>query len=96
MPGASCPACVDFFRQGDTPLHKAAWKNHVETCQVLVELGADPLIHNEDGDRALDVATSLECKGLLSAATLPEEFVGLDADDLGDDGEYSPPASDSD
>jgi ankyrin repeat protein len=43
-----------------TPLHYAAWKNNVESLQLLIKYGANVNQSDEDGNTALMWATSEE------------------------------------
>ena len=43
---------------GNTPLHLAAWKGHIDVLHLLVENGADLEAQNNDGERALHSAAN--------------------------------------
>jgi hypothetical protein len=51
---------------GDTPLHRAAWKNHAPTCALLLKLGAQRDVKNNDGKTPLDLARTLDVKQLVA------------------------------
>lgn len=46
--------CTDLC--GNTPLHLASYKGHVEAVDLLLAYGANTMIHNEDGLTPLDIA----------------------------------------
>eukprot|EP00003_Mantamonas_plastica_P023919 TRINITY_DN4384_c0_g1_i2.p1 TRINITY_DN4384_c0_g1~~TRINITY_DN4384_c0_g1_i2.p1 ORF type:complete len:114 (-),score=35.76 TRINITY_DN4384_c0_g1_i2:46-387(-) len=43
--------------RGETALHIASKGNHTKVVRALIEAGASPLIKDEDGNTAYDVAT---------------------------------------
>jgi len=43
-------------RNGWTALHFASANGHADTCQALLEYGADPTIESHDGKTAADLA----------------------------------------
>jgi ankyrin repeat protein len=45
-------------QDGDTPLHEAAYRNHLIALKYLMEGGADPTIENDKGETPLDIAMS--------------------------------------
>lgn len=49
----------------DTPLHKAAWKNQPEACQMLLDWGADRYARNADGDTPVRLAADNEASYVL-------------------------------
>lgn len=51
--GANINAIGDL---GNTPLHQAAMRGTVDSVKVLLELNANPLIKNEFGQTAEDIA----------------------------------------
>lgn len=51
--GANINAIGDL---GNTPLHQAAMRGALDSVKVLLELNANPLIKNEFGQTAADVA----------------------------------------
>jgi len=53
---------------GDTPLHKAAWKNRTDAAAALVKHGAHPsrTARNKDGKRPLDLARELDTKKIVA------------------------------
>eukprot|EP01133_Synstelium_polycarpum_P007876 gene7876-9246_t len=52
--------------QNETPIHKAAWKNHVDTIRPLVETGKiDLTIKNKDGNTPLQMAKDENARRLL-------------------------------
>ncbi|KAF2073327.1 hypothetical protein CYY_005345 [Polysphondylium violaceum] len=53
-------------RDQETPLHKAAFKDHLEAIRVLVNVGkADVSLKNKNGETALQLAKDVECRKLL-------------------------------
>eukprot|EP01114_Cavostelium_apophysatum_P007481 TRINITY_DN1958_c0_g1_i1.p1 TRINITY_DN1958_c0_g1~~TRINITY_DN1958_c0_g1_i1.p1 ORF type:complete len:170 (-),score=35.02 TRINITY_DN1958_c0_g1_i1:35-544(-) len=72
---------------GDTALHRAAWKQHPEVCELLLQQGAQPSISikNAEGKTPLDLARNMDVKRLVSP---PQDF--------GDDEEFDQEDEDSD
>ena len=55
-----------------TPLMRAAFNGRTKICEMLLALGADPSLKNEDGETALDKARERiqpECAALLQPVT---------------------------
>jgi ankyrin repeat protein len=54
--------------QGDTPLHRAAWKGGEKVCALLVEHGAGPSreVENKDGKKPVDLARTLEVRKVVA------------------------------
>ena len=63
--GANVGAVNDV---GDTPLHLAAWKNHLACAEILVSNNADKNAVNKDGRTCAQLARSAELKKLLPGA----------------------------
>lgn len=53
---------------GETALHKAAARDHLDIVELLIQRGADVNAEECDGNTPLSVAKSLECVELLLAA----------------------------
>jgi ankyrin repeat protein len=55
-------------QHGDTPLHKAAWKNYPAICDILIKHGASSCrgIKNQDGKTPLDLARTFEVQRLVA------------------------------
>ncbi|ACE05669.1 hypothetical protein Aasi_0225 [Candidatus Amoebophilus asiaticus 5a2] len=51
--------------EGNTPLHNAAWRGHLNVVHALVNARAKKDIHNNKGQIPLDLATSEEVKNAL-------------------------------
>jgi len=65
---------------GDTPLHYATREGQREVVRYLVmECGADPLIKNEDGETAIDLALALNETAVLSVFQAYHEVVNAAA-----------------
>ncbi|KAK1793872.1 hypothetical protein P4O66_010697 [Electrophorus voltai] len=54
-----------------TPLHEAAQKGRTQLCALLLAHGADPTIHNQEGQSPLDLVTADDVRALLTAAMPP-------------------------
>ena len=66
-----CDNCINQTDiNGYTPLALAAKNNSFDICQILCESGANPLIPNNDGLLAQDLATEIKLKSYLSIFTL--------------------------
>ncbi|EFO22164.1 variant SH3 domain-containing protein [Loa loa] len=50
---------------GDTALHAAAWKGHLECVRILLEHGASTIIHNNDRKLPVDLASDPETRALI-------------------------------
>ncbi|CAL8079146.1 unnamed protein product [Calicophoron daubneyi] len=55
---------------GYTPLHEAAQKGRTQLCALLLAHGADPMIHNQENQIPLDLASADDVKSLLLDAML--------------------------
>jgi ankyrin repeat protein len=60
-------------------LHKAAWKDHQTTAELLIEAACDLNILNKQKKRAVDIATGTKTKSFL------ESFDGEENKDEGED-----------
>ncbi|XP_006818987.1 oxysterol-binding protein-related protein 1-like [Saccoglossus kowalevskii] len=63
---SSCPPniqCTDVM--GNGPLHCAAYRGHNEVAVVLLQNGIDPMLQNNNGQTALDLARSQSMRQLL-------------------------------
>jgi hypothetical protein len=54
---------------GDTALHNAAWKNHPEIVQMLLERGARADLQNKENKTAFNMARDPEVGKLLQVRT---------------------------
>eukprot|EP00051_Salpingoeca_urceolata_P018264 m.255300 g.255300 ORF g.255300 m.255300 type:complete len:379 (+) comp19159_c0_seq9:78-1214(+) len=65
---ALCVAGVNpnVLHDGQAPLHVAAFNNNVDTCKVLLQQGADPTLHDDDGEDALFYAELADSDELVS------------------------------
>jgi hypothetical protein len=54
---------------GDTPLHVAAARGHLEVVQLLLGHGADPRLHNKDQQTPTDLAMDSAIVNLLQMST---------------------------
>ena len=52
--------------EGQSILHWAVDRGHIDTCKLLLEYGADPLVQDEDGQTPLDYAVTCEHNELTS------------------------------
>lgn len=68
-----------------TPLHAAAMTGHVELVQFLLQVGASPVMKNEDGETAYDIAKHGPVRKILLCAMNGKS---PDADEISD-GDYS-------
>ncbi len=61
-------AINDVNNFGETPLHRAAWKNHSGVCKLLLDNGALPskTMRNKEGKTPLDLARSIEVKTIVA------------------------------
>ncbi len=75
----------DWTRDGETPLHLAAWKNAVATATLLVERGAAVNAKDDDGRTPLHIAAYYNA--VETAALLVERGVAVNAKD---DNGYTP------
>ena len=50
---------------GDTPLHKAAWRQHGKVCEILIGAGCDRDVVNKEGKAALDLAKTSDVRKTL-------------------------------
>jgi ankyrin repeat protein len=55
-----------FDRNKRTPLFLAAKNNQFETCQILLEKQANPLLENKDGLKPIDVVSNINVKKLIT------------------------------
>lgn len=53
---------------GDTALHAAAWKGHLECVKILLEHGASTTIHNNERKRPVDLAGDPKTRALIQLA----------------------------
>jgi len=67
---------------GDTALHKAAWKGHAKTCELLVKLGANLDIRNKNTIKAGELAKDEFTKAYFSK--LAKYATGMVVDDVND------------
>ena len=75
--------CMDCEKW--TPLHAAAMTGHAELVQFLLQVGASPVMKNEDGETAYDIAKHGPIRKILLCAMNGKS---PDADEISD-GEYS-------
>ena len=59
---------------GDTPLHSAAWKNHVEAVRLLLQKGARVDIRNNENKTAVELTKDPEVATLLRQAGIDKIF----------------------
>ncbi|XP_059387767.1 poly [ADP-ribose] polymerase tankyrase-2-like isoform X3 [Carassius carassius] len=65
-------ACVNATdKWAFTPLHEAAQKGRTQLCALLLAHGADPTLHNQEGQSPLDLVTADDVRALLTAAMPP-------------------------
>ena len=43
-------------RKGRTPLHRATYEGRVSAAEALLEVGADPMVLNNSGKNAFEIA----------------------------------------
>eukprot|EP01104_Vermistella_antarctica_P007574 TRINITY_DN1859_c0_g3_i1.p2 TRINITY_DN1859_c0_g3~~TRINITY_DN1859_c0_g3_i1.p2 ORF type:complete len:155 (+),score=33.41 TRINITY_DN1859_c0_g3_i1:65-466(+) len=66
---------------GDTALHKAAWRQHGKVCEILVGGGADITVVNKEGKMPMDLAKSADVrKTLVPAQDGDEDECDSDSD----------------
>jgi ankyrin repeat protein len=73
---------------GDTPLHVAAARGHLEVVKLLLSCGADPQLHNKDQQTPTDLAMNSAIVNLLqmsSSAHQRRSIVTYDADEYAGD-----------
>lgn len=70
-------------RLGDTCLHGAAWKNHAQVVEMLLERGANPATKNNDGKTAYQLAKDAAVQALLKPKT--KRLVSSSQDEYLDD-----------
>jgi ankyrin repeat protein len=59
-------------RFGDTPLHKAALRGHVDVVKLLLVYGADPTVEDKVGKTPLDLA---KAEGRREVVSVIEEWL---------------------
>jgi len=62
--------------QSVSPLHVAAHSGKVHICQILLDFGADPLLHTFDGNSVLHQAASSVC-GWSGSTDILQQFVNI-------------------
>ncbi|VDK47145.1 unnamed protein product [Gongylonema pulchrum] len=50
---------------GDTALHAASWKGHLDCVKTLLEHGANALVHNNERKQPIDVASDPQIRALI-------------------------------
>jgi ankyrin repeat protein len=62
-------------KYGDTPLHKAAWRNALSVAKFLVQHGADPSreLLNHDNKSPVELARTQDMKRIVAPLPKVEE-----------------------
>lgn len=71
-------------KHGVTPLHKACYKNNIDTVALLLTYGAKPELQDANGLSAFDYATSKKMRELLALGAEKRRYALRDAPE-GDD-----------
>lgn len=71
---------------GETPLHVAASRGHVDIVNLLLQYGADPMIKNNDSLVAEELSSHLSIKNMIQLSQRQSnKTYGYTDDDYNDD-----------
>lgn len=76
---------------GDTALHAASWRGHLECVKILLEYGASTAVRNNERKRPVDVAGDPEIQALIELSMRE----AVDAKDFQDEDYISDSESES-